>query len=177
MAEDETLFVLLRQPRIIAIRTCGNLVEHVFSHTSASPHITTLSLSKLRTIRHLRHQSPTSPWQLSHRNLPRPRQTLQLIQPIQRLLQMLLEPRLLTYIAERVLHGHAVRAHHTVRVNMYNVDVVKGLHEVGARDDLPGFVKRNFGEGELVRGGSGGFEVNEGAGEDNCCGLRRVRDM
>jgi hypothetical protein len=90
---------------------------------------------------------------------------------------MLLETRLLTYIAERVLHGHAVRAHHTVRVNMHNVDVVKGLHKVGACDNLPSFVKRDFGEGELVRGRGGGFEVDKGTSENNRCGLRRVRDM
>jgi hypothetical protein len=58
---------------------------------------------------------------------------------------MLLESRLRTYITERVLHGHAIRSHHAVSVNVHNVDVIEGLHEVGTRDDLAGFVERDFG--------------------------------
>jgi hypothetical protein len=59
-----------------------------------------------------------------------------------------------------------------MRINVHDVDVVEGLHEVGARNDLAGFVEGDLREGELGgKRGVGGFEVDEGAGEDYSGGL------
>jgi hypothetical protein len=84
---------------------------------------------------------------------------------------MFLKPILTTYIAESVLHGYAIRPDHAICVDMHNVDVVKGLDEVGARDDLAGFVERDSGEDELHGVGTGGFTLDEGASENYGCGL------
>lgn len=70
-----------------------------------------------------------------------------------------------------------------MRVDVDDVDVVEGLHEVGTRNDLAGFVERDFREGKLVSlvrlvsGGWDGFVVDEGAGEDHGGGLRCVSEI
>lgn len=95
---------------------------------------------------------------------------------------MLLEARVAHNVTEGVLHRHTVGAHHAVGVDVDDVDVVEGVDEVGARDDLPGFVEGDFGEGELGRAGGVSwlgfdFAVDKGAGEDDGCGLHFVLDF
>lgn len=65
---------------------------------------------------------------------------------------MLLNPLLLNDFSESVLHGHRVGTHHAVGVDVQDIYVVKGMHQVGTRDDLTGFVEGNFGERELLLG-------------------------
>lgn len=84
---------------------------------------------------------------------------------------MLLKPFLATYVAESVLHRDTVCSHHAIGVDVHNVDVVKRLDEVSARDDLAGFVKRNFGENELVGIANGLLAEDQCAGKDYSCGL------
>jgi hypothetical protein len=77
---------------------------------------------------------------------------------------VLLKPFLTANNTKRVLHRHAVCSDHAVRVDVHDVDVVKGPHKVGARDDLPGFVKWDLGEDELVGIAFIFFALDEGAG-------------
>jgi hypothetical protein len=87
---------------------------------------------------------------------------------------MLLEAFLATDIAKRVLHGHAVRSYHAVRINVHDIYVVEGLYEVGACYDLAGFVEGQFWESELVVRIGGILAKDERAGKDDSCSLHLV---
>lgn len=89
---------------------------------------------------------------------------------------MLFKPFLAAYVAESVLHRNTVCPHHAISVDVHNVDVIKRLYEVSARDDLAGFVKGDFRENELVGIANGLLTEDEGAGEDYGCGLEGLAD-
>jgi len=99
---------------------------------------------QLRAVRLHRHNSPTPVRLLPIHHFPRPRQALQLVQPVQRRFQVLFEAFLAANVTKSVLHRHAVSSDHAMGVNMKDIDVVERFHEVGARDDLPSFVEWYF---------------------------------
>jgi hypothetical protein len=73
--------------------------------------------------------------------------------------------------AEGVLHGDAVGAEHTLRVNVDDVDVVERPGVVCSRDDLAGFVEGDLWERAVAVWGVGFLAADEFAGEDHCGGL------
>jgi len=74
---------------------------------------------------------------------------------------MRLEPFFVADVAERVLHGDGIGTHHAVRIDVYDIHMVKGLDEIGARDDLSRPVERNLREFEVVNIALVFFSENE----------------
>jgi hypothetical protein len=87
---------------------------------------------------------------------------------------MLLETLFTTDFAERILHRHRVCAHHASRVDMDDIDMVKRMYKVGARDNLPRFMQWDLRQSELVRIAYVSFAEDKCASEDDCCSLSWV---
>lgn len=69
-----------------------------------------------------------------------PSQALNITNPVQGALEVLVKSFPRTDISECMLHGHGIGANHSARINGKEIIMVVALDEIGASHYLPGFV-------------------------------------